>query len=78
MRIIVVRLLLMFFVVGLMLVLVLGVHVALLGGVLALWSVRRGWLECFVAVIKRNLVLLFLFALVIVATQPLSLQSCQL
>jgi hypothetical protein len=53
---------------GLMLVLVLGVLVALLGGVLALWSVRRAWLENFVATIRRGLVLLFLLAFIIVAT----------
>ncbi len=63
-----VRLVLTFFVMGLMLVLVLGVLVALLGGVLALRSVRRAWLECLVAAIRRSLVLLFCFALVIVAT----------
>ncbi len=55
-------------VVGLMLVLVLGVLVALLGGMLALWSMRRAWLECLVTMIRRSLVLLFLFALVVVAT----------
>ncbi len=56
------------FVVGLTLVLVLGVLVALLGGVLALWSVRRTWFECLVAKIRRSLVLLFLLALIVVAT----------
>jgi hypothetical protein len=49
---------------GLTLVLVLGILVALLGGVL----VRRAWLECLVAAIRRSHVLLFLFAFVIVAT----------
>jgi hypothetical protein len=67
MRIVVACLVLTFFVMGLMLVLVLGVLVALLGGILALWSVRRAWLESFVAVIRKSLVLLFLFALVVVA-----------
>jgi hypothetical protein len=33
----------------------------------ALWSVHRAWLECLVVVIRRNLVLLFLFPLVVVA-----------
>jgi hypothetical protein len=68
MRIIVVHLVLMIFVVGLTLVLVLGVLVALLGGVLALWPVRRTWLERLVAAIRRSLVLWFLLAFIIVAT----------
>ncbi len=50
-----------------MLVLVLGVLVALLGGMLTLWSMHRAWLEPLVAVIRRSLVLLFLFALTVVA-----------
>ncbi len=51
-----------------MLVLVLGVLVALFGGILALWflSVHRTWLECLVTAIRRSLVLLFLFGLAIV------------
>jgi hypothetical protein len=68
MRAVVVRLVLMLFVVGLMLVLVLGVIVALFGGVLALWSVCRTWLERLVATIRRSLVLLFLLTLIVVAT----------
>jgi hypothetical protein len=67
MHVIVVRLVLTLFVVALMLVLVLGVLVALLGDVLALWSVHRTWLECLVAAIKRSLVLLLLLALIVVA-----------
>jgi hypothetical protein len=63
MHVVVVRLVLTFFVVGLTLVLVLGVLVVLLGGMLALWSMRRAWLEFLVAAIRRSLVLLFLFAL---------------
>jgi hypothetical protein len=55
------------FVVGLTLVLVHGVLVALLGGMLPLWSVRRAWIECLVATIRRSLVILFLFVLVVVA-----------
>ncbi len=61
-----VRLVLMFFVLGLTLALILGVLVALLGGMLAFQSMRRAWLECLVAAIRRNLVLLFLFVFVIV------------
>jgi hypothetical protein len=57
-----------FFVVGLKLVLVLGVLVALLGGVLALQSMHRAWIEQLVATIGRGLVLLFLLALIIVAS----------
>jgi len=70
MRVIVVHLILTFFVISLMLVLVfgLGVLVAFRGGVLALWSVCRVWLEILVAAIRRSLVHLFLFALVVVAT----------
>jgi hypothetical protein len=68
MRVIVVHLVLTFFVVGLTLVLILGVLVALLGGMLTLWSMRRAWLECLVTTISRSLVLLFLFTLVVVAT----------
>jgi hypothetical protein len=45
MRVIVMYPVLTIFVMGLMFVLVLGVLVALLGGVLALWSMRRAWLE---------------------------------
>ncbi len=51
-----------------MLVQVLGVLVALLRGVLALQSVRRAWLECLVAAIRKVPVLLFLLALILVAT----------
>jgi hypothetical protein len=58
----------MFLVVGLTLVPVLGVLVALLGGVLALRSVHRAWLECLVAGIRRGPVLLFLLMLIVVAT----------
>jgi hypothetical protein len=67
MRVVVMRLVLTLFVVGLSLVLVLEVFAALLGGVLALWSVRKTWLECLVAVIRRSLVLLFLLMLILVA-----------
>ncbi len=35
---------------------------------LALWSMRRAWLEHLVATIRRSLILLFLFALVVVVT----------
>ncbi len=66
MCIVVVHLVLMLFVVGLMLVLVLGVLVLLLGGVLALWSMHRTWLECLVATIRMSLVLLFLLGLILV------------
>jgi hypothetical protein len=64
MHVIVVHLELTFF---LMLVQVLGVLVALLGSVLALWSMRRAWLERLVAAIRRSLVLLFLLVLIVVA-----------
>ncbi len=47
---------------------VLGVFVALLGGVLALWPVHQAWLECLVAAIGRGPVLPFLFAFVVVIT----------
>jgi hypothetical protein len=69
MRFNVVHLVLTFFGMGLTLVLVLGVLVALLRGVLALWSARRAWLERLVAVIRRGFVLLFLLALIVVATR---------
>jgi hypothetical protein len=45
---------------------VLGVLVALLGGVLALRSMHRAWLERLVAAIRRGPVLLFLLMLVVV------------
>ncbi len=45
---------------------VLGVLVALLGGVLALWPVHRAWLERLVTAIRRDPVLPFLFTFVIV------------
>jgi hypothetical protein len=57
-----------FFVVGLMLVLIFGVLVALFEGMIALWAVRRAWLERLVTMIRRSLVLLFLLALVVVVT----------
>ncbi len=60
------HLVLTFFVVGLMLVLILGVILELFAGMIALWSIRRAWLECLAAAIRRTLVLLFLLALVIV------------
>jgi hypothetical protein len=47
---------------------ILGVLVALLGGVLALWPMHQAWLERLVAVIRRSLVLPFLVAFVIVVT----------
>jgi hypothetical protein len=49
-------------------VLILGALVAFLGGMLALQSVRRAWLERLVAAIIRSVVLLFLLALVVVVT----------
>ncbi len=51
---------------GLTLVLILGVLVALFVGVITLWSVRRAWLECLVAAVRRSLVLPFLLARVVV------------
>ncbi len=45
---------------------VLGVLVALLRGVLALWPVRQAWLERLVPAIRRSLILPFPFAFVIV------------
>jgi hypothetical protein len=47
---------------------VLGVLVALLGGVLALRPVHQAWLKCLVAAIRRSLILLFPFAFVVVIT----------
>ncbi len=52
---------------GLTLVLVLGVLVALLGGVLAPRPVCRACLERLVAAIRRGPVLLFLLVLIVVA-----------
>ncbi len=46
----------------------LGVLVALLRGVLALWPVHQAWLKCLVATIRGSPVLLFLVAFVIVVT----------
>jgi hypothetical protein len=48
---------------------VLGVFVALLGGVLALRPMHRAWRECLVAAIGRDPVLPFLFVFVIVITK---------
>ncbi len=62
------RLILTFFVVSLTLVLILGVLVAIFVGMIALWSVRRAWLNFLVAMIRRSLVLLFLLTLVVVVT----------
>jgi hypothetical protein len=45
---------------------VLGVLVALLGGVLALRPVHRAWLECLVVAIRRGPVFPFLVAFVVV------------
>jgi hypothetical protein len=47
---------------------VLGILVALLGGVLALCPVHQAWLERLVVAIRRSFVLLFLVAFVIVVT----------
>ena len=47
---------------------ILGVLVALLGGVLALWPMHQAWLERLVAAIRRSLILLFPFAFVVVIT----------
>jgi hypothetical protein len=46
----------------------LGVLVALLGGVLALWPVHQAWLERLIAAIRRSLILPFPFAFVVVVT----------
>jgi hypothetical protein len=61
------RLVLMFFVLNLTFV-ILGVLVALLGGVLALWPMHQAWLERLVAAIRRGPVLLFLFVFALVIT----------
>ncbi len=61
------HLVLMFFVLNLTFV-VLGVLVALLGGVLALRPMHQAWLECLVATIRRGPALQFLFAFVTVIT----------
>ncbi len=47
---------------------ILGVLVALLGGVLALRPVHQAWLECLVAAIRGSLILPFLVMFVIVVT----------
>ncbi len=47
---------------------VLGVLVALLGGVLALQPVHQAWLEPLVAAIRRSLILLFPVTFVVVIT----------
>ncbi len=65
--VVVMRLVLIFFVLNLTFV-ILGVFVALLGGVLALRPVHRAWLECLVAAIRRGSVLLLLFTFVVVIT----------
>ncbi len=65
MRVDVMCLILTFFVVGLMLVLIFGVLVALFEGMIALWSMRRAWLERLVTAIRRSIVLQFLLALVV-------------
>ncbi len=57
----------MFFILNLTFV-VLGILVALLGGVLALLLVHQAWLECLVATIIRSLILPFPFAFVVVVT----------
>jgi hypothetical protein len=67
MHVIVMCLILTFFVMGLMLVLIFGVLVALFGVMIVLWSMRGARLECLVTAIRRSLVLLFLFMLVVVA-----------
>jgi hypothetical protein len=70
-HVVVMRLILVLFVLDLTLVLFFGIFVALFEGVITLWSVHRhrARLECLVAVIRRNLVLLFLltFHIVVVA-----------
>ncbi len=66
MQVVVMHLILMFFVMGLMLVLIFGIFVALFEGVSTLWSVHRAWLECLVAMIRKILLHLFLLSLVIV------------
>jgi hypothetical protein len=78
MCIIVMHLVMDLFVMDLMLVLIFWILVALFEGVITLWSVRGAGLECLVTMIRRNLVLLFLFAFVVivaavavVATLPL-------
>jgi hypothetical protein len=61
------HLVLTFFVLNLTFI-VLGVLVALFGGVFSLWPVHQAWLECLVAAIRRSLILLFPFTFVIVIT----------
>jgi hypothetical protein len=61
------HLVLMFFVWNLMFI-VLGVLVAFLRGVLALWQVHQAWIECLVIAIRRSLILPFPVAFVIVIT----------
>jgi hypothetical protein len=62
------RLVLTLFVIGFMLVLIIEALVSLLESMLALLSMCRAWLECLVAAIRRNFVILFLLMLVIVIT----------
>jgi hypothetical protein len=66
-HVIVMHLVLTFFILNLTCV-ILGVFVALLGGVLDLWPVHQAWLERLVAAIRRGPVLPFLFVFVLVIT----------
>ncbi len=66
-HVVVVHFVMTFFVLKLTLV-ILGVLVALLRGVLALWPVHQAWLERLVTAIRRSLVLPFLVAFVVVVT----------
>jgi hypothetical protein len=66
-RVVVMRLVLTFFVLNLTFV-VLGVFVALLGGVLALWLMHQAWLKHLGTAIRRVPILLFLFVFVVVIT----------
>jgi hypothetical protein len=69
------RLVSKFLVVGLTFDLILGVSVALLESVLALWSMCRAWLEHLVPAIRWSLVVLFPLALVVVATMTTVIAS---
>ena len=72
------RLVLTLFVIGFMLVLIIEALVSLLESMLALLSMCRAWLECLVAAIRRNFVILFLLMLVIVMAIIAVVATCPL
>jgi hypothetical protein len=75
MRIVVMHLVLAFVVMGLRFFLILGISVALLKHVLALWFMCRAWLEHLLTVIRQSLVVIFPLMLVIVPTMTTVIAS---